>query len=227
MISPHQIIENINADGGSYHKLFFPDGTILNGKFDMSKYLKFYNIPDDLSGMTVLDVGSSTGFFSFEFSKRGASRVVGIHNEPNSEVPNAMNNLMGTNVEFMTKDLFTLDESFGKFDLVFCSNVLQHVSDQVGALRKLRMVTKEHAIICTSIINNRKLNDFAVSWFGGSEHKTKTGDPYWIYHLPTFNCLKKMTIFAKFQKVEHPKTFTIKSEDGKNEVYEGVLHAFV
>src|SRR4051794_11032955 len=36
------------------------------------------DIPNDLSGATVLDVGCNGGFYSIEMKKRGASRVLGI-----------------------------------------------------------------------------------------------------------------------------------------------------
>src|SRR5215470_2157961 len=39
--------------------------------------LRLLQIPDDLTGKTVLDVGAWDGFFSFEFERRGA-RVLAI-----------------------------------------------------------------------------------------------------------------------------------------------------
>ncbi len=33
-------------------------------------------LPDDLSGLTVLDIGAWDGFFSFEAERRGAARVL-------------------------------------------------------------------------------------------------------------------------------------------------------
>src|SRR5258706_14494121 len=40
--------------------------------------LRLLPIPADLSGKTVLDVGAWDGFFSFEFERRGAKRVLAI-----------------------------------------------------------------------------------------------------------------------------------------------------
>src|SRR5262244_2154854 len=40
--------------------------------------LRLLQIPDDLSGKTVLDIGAWDGFFSFEFERRGAKRVLAI-----------------------------------------------------------------------------------------------------------------------------------------------------
>lgn len=44
----------------------------------MSDYLEFYNLPPRLDGLRVLDVGASTGYFSYEFERRGAAEVVAV-----------------------------------------------------------------------------------------------------------------------------------------------------
>ena len=56
-----------------YHTIDLGDGIITPGVFDLRNELGHYNFPNDMSGMHVLDVGSATGFFAFEFEKRGAS----------------------------------------------------------------------------------------------------------------------------------------------------------
>jgi hypothetical protein len=38
----------------------------------MSEYLTAYALPSNMTGMKVLDVGRASGFFSFEFERRGA-----------------------------------------------------------------------------------------------------------------------------------------------------------
>src|SRR5690606_1308584 len=44
----------------------------------MADYLAHYNFPERLDGMRVLDVGASTGFFAYEFERRGAAEVVAV-----------------------------------------------------------------------------------------------------------------------------------------------------
>jgi len=41
-----------------------------------ARRLKFLQLPEDLAGKSVLDIGAWDGFFSFECERRGASRVV-------------------------------------------------------------------------------------------------------------------------------------------------------
>ncbi len=60
-----------------YHAVELPDGLITPGLYDIRSSLASFGFPDDMRGMQVLDIGSATGFFAFEFARRGA-RVVSV-----------------------------------------------------------------------------------------------------------------------------------------------------
>ena len=51
-------------------------GFCTPGTYNMNDYLKFYPMPEDLSGKTAIELGAAEGFFSFEMEKRGAKVVV-------------------------------------------------------------------------------------------------------------------------------------------------------
>jgi len=225
-MEPQKIIEQANKEGGRYHKISFPDGTVLNGIYDMSKCLKYYNIPDNLSGKTVLEIGTADGYFATELYKRSASKVVAIDFNT-SQFHQAVNDLMNTKVEFMAKDLFDLDESFEKFDLVFCSQVLQHLSDPFTALRKIKLVTKQQAIICTTYLDNYpQFENLPILFFIGEEKIAKRGT-YWTYHRMNRACLRKMLEKAKFKNVEEISKFYSISEDGAWKIPSVVFHCNV
>jgi tRNA (mo5U34)-methyltransferase len=79
--TPHQIqdIQQKLAKIESwYHRIDLGDGIETPGHFRMADYLRFYNLPERMDGMRVLDVGASTGFFAYEFERRGALEVVGV-----------------------------------------------------------------------------------------------------------------------------------------------------
>ena len=57
-----------------YHTVDLGDGIITPGVYDYRKELEHFHFPDVMSGMRVLDVGSATGFFAFEFEKRRGIR---------------------------------------------------------------------------------------------------------------------------------------------------------
>jgi tRNA (mo5U34)-methyltransferase len=58
---------------GWYHTIDFGDGLVSPGNVDHRPHLNAYGFPENMSGMTVLDVGRASGFFSFEFERRGAA----------------------------------------------------------------------------------------------------------------------------------------------------------
>jgi tRNA (mo5U34)-methyltransferase len=60
-----------------YHTIDLGDGLITPGLYDYRETVSSFQFPEDMRGMTVLDVGSATGFFAFEFERRGA-RVISV-----------------------------------------------------------------------------------------------------------------------------------------------------
>jgi tRNA (mo5U34)-methyltransferase len=56
-----------------YHTIDLGNGLITPGDFDYRNALDSYKFPSSMAGMRVLDVGSATGFFAFEFERRGAT----------------------------------------------------------------------------------------------------------------------------------------------------------
>lgn len=60
-----------------YHTIDLGDGLVTPGMYDFRDTIAAFQFPADMRGMTVLDVGSATGFFAFEFERRGA-RVISV-----------------------------------------------------------------------------------------------------------------------------------------------------
>ncbi len=58
-----------------YHSVDLGNGIVTPGDYDFRNSLAGFHFPEDMSGMRVLDVGSATGFFAFEFERRGAEVV--------------------------------------------------------------------------------------------------------------------------------------------------------
>jgi len=58
-----------------YHTVDLGKGLITPGDYDYRASLANFRFPEDMRGMSVLDVGSATGFFAFEFERRGADVV--------------------------------------------------------------------------------------------------------------------------------------------------------
>ena len=55
-----------------YHVVDLGNGVVTPGDYDYRSSIDVFGFPGDMRGMRVLDVGSATGFFAFEFERRGA-----------------------------------------------------------------------------------------------------------------------------------------------------------
>ena len=62
-----------------YHALDLPGvGTVGTGNWDLRGRFEDYTGGVDLAGKTVLDVGTASGFLTFEAEKRGAKNIIGF-----------------------------------------------------------------------------------------------------------------------------------------------------
>ncbi|CAN5605011.1 hypothetical protein BH10ACT11_BH10ACT11_10870 [soil metagenome] len=109
-------------------------------------------LPDDLTGLSVLDIGAFDGFYSFLAEARGAKRVVAVDNEQyiewiasrwgveleGGEGFDAISGLIGSSVDYRRLDAFDLDQLDESFDLIFCFGILHRVENPLGLLRILR-----------------------------------------------------------------------------------------
>lgn len=63
------------ADYLWYHTVDLGAGLVTPGLYDFRSCIDDFGFPAEMTAMTALDVGSATGFFAFEFERRGASVV--------------------------------------------------------------------------------------------------------------------------------------------------------
>ncbi len=122
-----------------------------------------YLIPHLAPNTSMLDVGCGPGTITLDFAARVApGRVVGIDFAPAAieaaESERAASNV--TNVEFRTGDIYALDFPDDTFDIVHAHQVLQHVTDPVGALREMRRVCKPGGIVAA-----RDSDYAAFTWY--------------------------------------------------------------
>ena len=95
-------------------------------------------IPQDLTGATVLDVGCNGGFYSIEMKRRGASRVLGIDVDDRylNQARFAARTL-DLDIEFRKCSVYAVDTIPGKFDYVVFMGVFYHLRYPVWALDKV------------------------------------------------------------------------------------------
>ncbi len=109
------------------------------------------SIPESFQGLSVLDVGTFDGFYSFLAETRGATRVLAVDNEQyvhwvrdrwaielkGGEGFRAIHSLLDSNVEYRRSDAFALRDIEEGFDFVFCFGILHRVENPLGLLNVL------------------------------------------------------------------------------------------
>ncbi len=95
-------------------------------------------VPQDLSGSRLLDVGSNAGYDPFMFKVRGADHVLAC--EPFEFIEQALflESVYRSGVDFQRIGWQQLDPgTHGSFDMVHCHGVLYHDLDPLGLLSRL------------------------------------------------------------------------------------------
>lgn len=108
----------------------------------------------DVRGKSVLEVGSSNGFFSFRFAEMGAARVTGMEIvRPQHEAACWSRDVLGhTNVDLLHSD-FLADTSIRKHDVVFCSEVVNHFPFPFYGIARLIALANETFIFDTGSVD--------------------------------------------------------------------------
>lgn len=130
----------------------------LNGDLDLytpgkarDHGYRLASIPASFEGLSVLDVGTFDGFYSFLAETRGARRVLAIDSEQyrawvrgrwgvtleGGEGFRTIAGLLGSKVEYRKMDAYELPSIEETFDVVFCFGILHRVEDPIGFLRIL------------------------------------------------------------------------------------------
>jgi tRNA (mo5U34)-methyltransferase len=133
-----------------YQRIPLGDGYETPGEdtFTTQK-LSMLEIPADLTGKSVLDIGCSEGFFAREVERRGASHIVGIDTAPGLSDKNALlKEITGSRFEFREQTVSDLaPETSGIFDLIIFLSVFQHLDFPFQALNLISAVTGVTAIM--------------------------------------------------------------------------------
>ena len=110
-------------------------------------------IPDELEGMTVLDVGCNAGFYSIEMKRRGAARVLGLDAQRDLiRQAEFVRDVLGLEIEYERKSVYDLDPfAMGQFDVTLALGLIYHCKHLVLALEKLFLITQRLLVLETAI----------------------------------------------------------------------------
>jgi tRNA (mo5U34)-methyltransferase len=221
-----------------YHVLELPDGSTTPGWFDLRPYVHHYGLPEDMSGMRALDVGTWDGFWAFEMERRGADVVaLDLDEESRLDFPprrrpatfstdrrgdgfRLAKEILGSSVERVNMSVYdATPEEIGTFDIVFCGTVLLHLRDQLLALERIAGVCSGTFITAEEYDKLASLLPFAVSRYRADRDKDV------VFWLPSIRTWRAMLWTAGFDRVEQHTKFTMTTADGKLKVPHVVHHA--
>src|SRR5690349_6264765 len=106
------------------------------GDYPAVKWRRFaHALPEDLSGLSVLDIGCNGGFYSLEMKRRGAARVLGIDfDEDYLSQARFAAALRGADIEFRRLSVYDVAALGERFDIVLFLGVLYHLRHPLLAL---------------------------------------------------------------------------------------------
>jgi tRNA (mo5U34)-methyltransferase len=143
-----------------WHPLDLGDGLTTPGAdVHIRARLAEIRMPENLAGLSVLDIGAWDGFFSFEAERRGASRVLATDSfcwDGGGWGSKAGFDLARRALDSRVEDKWiqVLDlspESVGMFDVVLFLGVLYHMKHPLLALERVASVTRDHLILQTQV----------------------------------------------------------------------------
>ena len=205
-----------------YHTLELGDGVVTKGMFDHRPVVDRYLIPADLSGMRCLDVGTMDGFWAFEMERRGADEVVAAdladpdqldwpplwraRVEPTMDATKQdrfglAHSALGSRVQRVERSVYQLAGDLGKFDLVFCGDVLVHLKDPITAMQRILGVTRGSAILCNPVVKFRWRPRRPMAIFDGIEEFQ-----WWLINEAA---MERMMRSVGFDPVEVGPTFEL------------------
>lgn len=155
----------LKEESFSYQRISLPYNLHTGGKDRSASCRKI--LPDDLTGKTVLDVGSYNGYFCFEALKRGAKSALGLElHADRLRKAKLLAECLGSPAEFRPADV-EREPIDGQFDYVLCLNVLHHTRNPLAVLEKLIAATREKLILEVAGLGSHERRKIKVPWTSG------------------------------------------------------------
>lgn len=205
------IQERVDAEPFWFHRMDLGDGVITPGRSGAATAkLPYFGLPDDMSGMRVLDVAAAEGFFSFEAERRGASEVVAIDFDPRILRRFAIcADALGSKISPLQMSVYDLDpDALGTFDLVMCFGLLYHLRHPLLGLEKVAAMTGGMLLVQSLTLEllyypdlplARFRPDGIMSSFGGNASLRDRS----VYWEPNAACMRDMLVHLGMVDIEH------------------------
>jgi tRNA (mo5U34)-methyltransferase len=197
-----------------YHSLELAPGVVTEGLFDLRPVIDRYDLPEDLSGIRALDVGTFDGFWAFEMERRGAEvtalaidrtqqmdwppRLRPDDDGPRGQTFRLAAEALGSSARRVGLSIYdaTPENLGGTFDLVFCGSVLIHLRDPLLALERMAGLCHGRLLLVEEYSRRLALLRAAA----GVEFRGNA--PWMVWWRPTTRAWREMVWCAGFEDVE-------------------------
>ncbi|MCI0457568.1 MAG: class I SAM-dependent methyltransferase [Gemmataceae bacterium] len=211
-----------------YHTMDLPGFGVVPGDWDLRDSFDDYVGGVDFRGKRVLDIGTASGFLSFEAEKRGAEVVsfdladattqdilpfkdslfyqnypAWLRHQNHSHEP--MKNsywlahrLYRSHVQMYYGNIYKLPETLGQFDIVLIGSVTEHLSDQIKALASIARLAADVMVINSPVL----LTDEKVAYFLSSAARPHENYTWWAYSVGVYREVLGMLGFG----IDHLRT---------------------
>jgi tRNA (mo5U34)-methyltransferase len=144
-----------------HHVMRFPHGIESPGAYDPRGLFDDLELPADLRGTRVLDVGTRDGFFAFACERRGAQVVAVDYADLELTGFGAARRIYNSGVEYVQANVYDLDPArLGTFDVVLFLGVLYHLRHPLLALDRLRPLCRSLLIVESLVCDARFFTGF-------------------------------------------------------------------
>jgi tRNA (mo5U34)-methyltransferase len=220
--SPEEIQEQINRVPYWFHAIELAPGIVTPGPSKTFEKLKRWELPQDMTGMRVLDIGAYEGFFTFECEKRGAKEVVAIDIIPLGPDSGfkVAHKILGSRAKFRYANIYDLNpRDFGYFDLVLCMGVLYHLRHPLLGLEHARSVCRGKFIVETQICDKYFINEqglpvelasfsptleqMPMAQFYPGDELNQDASNWWAPNLAALNGMLKISGFVPTKTIEN------------------------
>jgi SAM-dependent methyltransferase len=178
--SPRNLATNNPRDCWFYHSMDLPISGTQQGQWDLRGRFDEYTLGIDLRGRSVLDVGTASGFLSFEAARRGGNVVsfdadsaerlnklhfVGANSVDLGAEEDRLARMkrgywlarseLGASTHALYGDVYALSpEVAGRYDVVIVAQILVHLQDIVRAMTAIASCSAGRLVIAEGMFDD-------------------------------------------------------------------------
>jgi len=186
--------------------------------------LPYFGLPDDLTGLRVLDIGCAEGFFSFEAEKRGAREVIGIDSFTDSVRRfNIVKEARQSNATAFLMNVYDLEpKRLGTFDLVLFYGVFYHLKHPQYALERIRSICTGTLLFQTHTFEDPAVEEVPCGRFyphgmlSGTQGEHYDPTVFWLFNRACCTAMLDHVGFTDLEvlsKDPHPFVMRARSPD--------------